>query len=76
MEAELLRAVLSLRRLFDETIEIDYYTEGLEEGMLKTITIKTKTEAGKPVNIVLNYTYMFDGDKLKKTIIEKSIVYP
>jgi len=73
MEAEILRAILSLRRLFEETITIENYVDGEEKGMVKTITIETKTEAGQDVTIILNFTYEFENGVLKRTVIHKMV---
>jgi len=67
---DLLRAIINLRRLFNETIEIQYDSD----GYVSKVEITTKKETGETVKVTLNFTWDFYPDgKPKKLIIDKVV---
>jgi len=74
-QPELLKAIIDLRRLFDETIDIRFSTTGNTDGFVEEIIINTKDDAGNDVTVNYRFTYTFDEGtgKLKRILIEKTV---
>jgi len=73
VDPDLLRALISMRRLFDETITIEFYTSGDADGYPRRITINTKKDSGEPVTIELEFTWTFEAGKLVSVEINKTV---